>query len=301
MSEQMLLFGTLPLEGVRLTVSEWFEIVWRHHFAGKPSAGPFNSNRKAICKSIGHIHYNVLLESDVIRHLNHREAKGIGPQTRKHDIKLLTILWNLARKWKRRRSVMDGIDMAKIQLPEENPVIDIKRPKTKPRKKVVTPDEWAKWIEHCTERLKINSHYALFTGMSPIDLKKLRTSQYNPYSDCLDVQRNKTGEVESIPVPDFIRQHILEAIRQKREFLLDFRNHNKEIKKVRRASGVHFWFGRDLRKTGANEIWKRTKNPRAVQKFLLHADQRTSMTHYVIDTGGELRPHIQEMEKEFSS
>ncbi|HYF34337.1 MAG TPA: hypothetical protein VD994_03515 [Prosthecobacter sp.] len=290
----------------RLTVEQLLGFLFRHHLAGKPSARPFNSNRKAWCKTSGHIYYDAFTEPDAIRHISQRSNGGpgfgpVGPQSIRHDIKLMVLAHNIAKRWKRRRYVLDGFDFGRFRMPEENPFEEIERPKAKPRKRPVTPNQFSLWIEHASERLKRNSYFAMDTGLSTCELERLRPRDYNAATDCLDLQRGKTGEVGSIPVSDRCRAIILEAIREGRQFILDFTNHDKEVEETRRRSGVYFWFGRDLRTTYYNEILRRTgRNYRAAQRAMLHKDPRTGPMHYEVDDGQDLRPAIQGVEKTFS-
>lgn len=122
---------------------------------------------------------------------------------------------------------------------------------------------------------------------------------YNPYTDCLDVQRGKTGEVGSIPVTDRCRAIILSALQEKRKRVLDWTNHQKEYEKCRKKSGVYFWFGRDLRTTFGNRIFKITKSDQAASKAMLHRDPRTFINHYKVDHAEDLRPAIKTIENSF--
>lgn len=298
--DQLELFAFPASNQNRITVTKAFELLWRHHLGCLPSGRPFNSNRKALCKSFGHVYFDALTEPEIVKHIHGRTQSGVGPQTIRHDIKLIVLLYNALKRWKHRKYRLDDFDTSQLLLPEDDPTHYIKRPRTTPRKKIVLRDEFAKWIEHCPERLKMRTFFSIDTGLSPIDLKNLRPKQYNAYNDCLEIQRHKSGEVESIPVTDRCRTEILKAIKAKQEFVLNWTNHDKEVKQVRKNSGVYFWFGRDLRKTYANRIYKLSNHDvKMVQKALIQRDPRTAQNHYIIETGDDLRPLVKTIEKEF--
>lgn len=291
----------------RLTLAEAFGFLFRHHLGHLPCARPFNSNRKAIVRNIGHIFWDSCTEPDVLRHISIRKSGStgraqVGPQTIRHDLKLITLLHNTLKRWKKRRYILDDFNFSHLLMPEDNPASDIRRPKTKPRKKPITPDQFSLWIEHAPERLRRRAYFAIDTGLSPCELMKLGSSLYNPVTDCLDLQRGKTGQVGSLPVTDRCRPVILEAIRERRKLLLDWTNHQRDVEETRRRSGVYFWFGRDLRTTYYNQVLRGTnRDYRAAQRAMLHSDARTGPAHYEVDDGRDLRPAIRSIEKIFSS
>lgn len=289
----------------RLTVAQAFDFLWDHHLGEKPSARPFNSNRKAICRVVGHKWFDELNEPDILKLVSIRSSgstgyQRVGAQTIKHDLKLITLLYKTMKKWKKKRYALDGFNFTYLRLPEDNPTADIKRPKTRPRKRVLSADEFSLWCEHCPDRLLEQTYFAMDFGMTQVDLEALDISQYNPITDTLQLQRSKTGEVEDLPVTDRCRRILMDRISSGRTKVLDMTNHYKQVLKTRKASGVYFWFGRDLRKTYGNEIRKSTGNDvRRMQRALVHADTRTTMGYWV-DDGEDLRPAVKELEKNFS-
>lgn len=290
-----------------LTVSDALRFLFEFHLKGKASERPLRSNRAALEKSIGEISFKALTEPDLTRHVNLRKSGALtdrpaSPQTIRHDLGLFTLCFNTMRRWKKRGYVIGGLDFATLDLPHDNPCEDIKRPKCKPRKRDVAMDAFARWIEHAPERLVERTFFALDTGLNPIELKRLKTAAYNPRTDCLDIQRGKTGEVGSLPVTNRCRAIIVKAIKDGREFVLDWTNEQGDIENTRRESGVYFWFGRDLRCTYYNQILKSTgRDYRAAQRAMLHSDPKTGIMHYEIDEGKELRLPIADIEKNFST
>jgi hypothetical protein len=291
---------------VRIAVEDGFDLLWDYHFVGKPSARPFASNKKALCTSFGKKGIDEITEPDFIAHLSAREHgmfgfDPVGPQTRKHDINIWNIMLNVFRRWARKGYKFGGVDFSRVALPEFNPTEDIKRPKTFPRKQEVTPEDVARWMDHAPKRLYQRTCFAIDTGLNPIDLKRLRTSQYIAAIDCLKLQRSKTGVAGYLPVTDRCREVILEAIAMGREKILIWTNHDKEVEATRIKSGVYFWFGRDLRTTFYNEVLEGTdRNYQAAARAMLHADTRTGPAHYEVDDGEDLRPAFVGIEKKFA-
>lgn len=283
----------------RLTVSELLSVVVEHHLCGKPCQRPYRSNARALSRSFVDLYYDLLTEPDLLRHMARRAKEGLSPQTIKHDIKLMVLAWNTARRYKRNKWKVGGFNFTNFRMPEEDPAKYIARPQTQPRKKPVTEMDFAKWIEQCHPKLAERSFFAIDTGLSEIELKKLRPRHYNAYSDCLDIQRGKSGKVGSLPVSTRCRSIIFEAIKEGREFILDWTNHQKQVKSARKKSGVYFWFGRDLRTTYGNEIFDETGSDQAASRAMLHKDPRTFLDHYKVDRAHDLRPAIQEIEKRF--
>lgn len=281
----------------RLTVSELLSIILTHHLAGKPSARPFASNVKAWRRTSGSIFFDALTEPDITRHINIRVSEKKSPQTIRHDLKMITMALSVAKRYKRNRYTVAGFDFTPLRLPEEDPTKYVKRPKAKPRKRPVQMFDFAKWIEHCHPKLAERSFFAVDTGMNPKVLRSLTPSVYNPYTDCLDIQRGKTGEVGSLPVTDRCRAIIMQALAEKREFILDWTNHDKQVKAARKKSGVYFQFGRDLRTTYGNRIYVETKSDQAAQRAMLHRDPRTWINHYKVDHGEDIRGAIKNIEQ----
>lgn len=205
--------------------------------------------------------------------------------------------FNVGKRYKRNRYVVAGFDFAGFRLPDEDPAKYITRPKTKPRKRPVMEYDFSKIMEHAHPKLAERLFFAIDTGMNPKVLESLKPSDYNPYTDCFDIQRGKTGEIGSLPATDRCRAIVLQAINEGRERILDWTNHDKQVKKCRKDSSVYFQFGRDLRTTYGNRIYRETRSDQAAQKAMLHRDPRTWINHYKVDHGEDLRPAIKSIEK----
>lgn len=298
-------FPALPTSG-RLTLDDVLGFVSEYHLKGLACYRPFMSNRRAWSATSGSIVYATMTEPDVFRHVKMRGSgaatgRPVGAQTIKHDLKLLTLCDNIVRRWKKKGYTVGGYNFATADLPFENPATDVKRPATKPRKRPVTVANFAKFLRYAPDRLRHRAYFALDTGLNPIELKRLRVDDYNAFTNCLYIQRGKSGEVGTLPVSDRCRAIIADAIKAGREFILDFTNEQRDIEGARKRSGVEFWFGRDLRCTYYNEVLKRTgRNYRAAQRAMLHRDHRTGPMHYEVDDGADLRGPINGIGHDFS-
>src|SRR5687768_7037902 len=132
----------------RLTVAEILGIIVEQHLAGKAFQRPAKSYMNAWIRTSGRIFFDAFNEPDVLRHLNIRASEGASPQTRKHDMKLVTMAFNVSRRYKRNRWVVAGFDFAGARLPDEDPTKYVKRPKCQPRKRPVREYDFSRWIEH---------------------------------------------------------------------------------------------------------------------------------------------------------
>lgn len=298
MAEQLDFFSRYSAPD-RLTVTQLLSIVVEHHLYGKACQRPYRSNLRALARSFVDVYYDLTTEPDILKHMAKRAKEGLSPQTIKHDIKLMVLAYNVAKRYKRNKWTVAGFDFSRFRMPEEDPAKYIVRPQPQPRKKPVTQMDFAKWIEHAHPGLAERSFFAIDTGLSPIELRRLRVSHYNAYTDCLDIQRGKTGRVGSLPVTSRCRDIIFKAIEERREFVLDWTNHLKQVYSARKKSGVYFWFGRDLRTTFGNVVFDETRSDQAAQKAMLHKDPRTFVNHYKVDRGHDLRPAIWGIERKF--
>lgn len=281
----------------RLTVEEGFAILWREHLEGKACARPFMSNRKAICKSLGGYYWDVLTEVDIQRHLNRR---GAGPQTIRHDLKLLTMAYNKLKRWKKKKYVLSGIDFAKIRLPDENPCQDIKRPKVQPRKRIVTPEEFSRLIEHADDDLANLMMTMLDTGMRLNDALAIAPSAYDPNSDMVSWVQKKTGLENSVPPSRRVREIFLKAQREGRATVFSSVNLRARFETTRRrACIVNLQLGRDFRKTLYNVARRISRGPDIPRQIMGHTSNQTGEDHYYVEEKQELRPIVKKIERAF--
>jgi len=303
MEQLNLSFG---LAETRLTVAEGLALLWEHHLNGKPSGRSFYANRKALCRTIGHIYLNDLTKIHVTNmHVRARAngllGKGIaGPQTIRHDLMLLTLLYNTLRDWKEEGYRIAGFNFATLHIPDRNPTLKIKRPKTHRREVLAARDQFLRFLQHASLRMKQRAYFAIDTGQQEIDLRKLRVTQYDSARDCLVFIRSKTGQRIVLPVTNREREVILEAKEEKREFVLEWTNHINEWRRLKIALGLTFQW-RDLRKTTLNETFNQALGDiRPAQKIGGHASPRTTWDHYIVDNGQDLRPFLDQISQTFS-
>jgi len=297
MPPQLELFSAMP---ETLTVSTGFEYLWRYHIQFKPCGPQFMGNRKAICKTIGHIPMKDLTRPQILAlHYNVR-ASAVGPQALKHDLKLISLLYNKIREWIEDGLVDDGVDFSKFSLPPINPTQRIKRPKTYPREVIWTKDEFSMFCEHAPQRLLERAYFAIDTAQSECDLKSLKVSQYDQRRDAITFTRRKTGKRETIPITDRCRAIILQRIKEGAALVLDWTNHRKEFEETRKKAGLKNRQWRDIRKTSINRVRSIAGRIGPAQKIAIHASPRTTEEHYIIDDAEDLRPFVEDLESNFS-
>lgn len=283
----------------QITIAEGFNLLWKYSLKNKPSARTWSPNRDAIVRSSGAFLLDFATEMDVEAHIQIRRNEGKSNQTIRHDIQVWTLLYNEARRWKRKKYILDGIHCEHFKLPEENPMLDIKRPKAQPRTRIVTPNEMAVWCEHAPERLRRITVFQLDTGLTEVDLRRLKVKEYNPYSDSIDGYRNKTGVEGPIPVTNRVRSIIMERKNQGQEYVLDFTNYINDVR-VTKKKAKATWQMRDLRKTLINEVFDIAKGDiRPAQQIARHKTAKTTWDWYIVNKNRQLKPHIEELEKRY--
>lgn len=283
----------------RITVSEGFDLLWKYHMAGKPSAKQFNSNRKALCLSIGNRYLDTLTPFDVRRHKQNR-LQGTGPFIQPvgtwavfHDHTLIALLYNKLVEWKRDRIKMDGIDFGLFILPPINPTIGIKKKKGGMRKRIALPNEFAKLMEHADHDLADLITALLLTAARLNDALLWKPENYNAYTDQIEWQQHKTGKWNCVPANRKLRAIFSKANKEKREFVFSARNLRERYAKLLKKCGItNLHLGRDFRKTMYNVARRKVHNPDIPRMILGHSSIRTGEEHYYIEERGELRPVI---------
>lgn len=296
MAEHLDLFAPSDI----LTIALGLEYLWRFHLRFKACGQNMMGNRKAVCRTIGHLTMFELTRPQIIAlHCNVR-AQKVGPQAIKHDLKLLSLLYNKTREWKEDGFKAEGIDFSILGLPALNPTSRIKRPKTYPREVIWTKEEFSRFCEHAPKLLLERAYFAIDSAQSEIDLKSLRTDQYDARRDAVTFTRHKTGKRESIPVTRRCREIILQAITDGRELVLDWTNHRAEFEDARKKAGLKNRQWRDIRKTSINRVRALAGRIGPAQKIAIHASPRTTEEHYIIDDAEDLRPFVKDLELTFS-
>jgi hypothetical protein len=297
-----------PTNVERLIVDDGFDLLWRHHFAGRPCARTYEANWYAMSKSFGTKQLDELNEIDITRHVETRRSgmlTGIpaGDQTIAHDLMLLTIMYNRLRKWKRKKFSVDGLDMRKANVPLENPNADIPKPKGKPRTRIVTPMEFAIFTDQAPPNLTMRCTFALHLAMSEIDLRLLRPEQYNPHTDSVEFRRHKTGKNQIVPASKYVKAEMIRAMVEKRQFVLDWTNHINEWRLTwKKCTNIHprFQF-RDIRKSTLNAAIEYRMDIRDGQRIGGHATARTTVEHYWVSKGKDLKEVIRHVERRYAN
>lgn len=293
--------------GSRLTVAEALDILWRGHLSTKPSSRTFHSNRVALVKSFGHLPICAINEIHITQHMEAR-LKGlngfarVGAQSVRHDLQIFTLLLSTFKRWKRKGIAFDGIDFSTVELPEESPLADIKRPKAQRREILVRPLEFSKLIERSSERMAACAFFAIDTGMNECDLRTLKVKDCDLNENVLrfvrQKTRNKISKLQVLPLSPRCRALVVKAEQEGRELVLDWTNHINEWRRLRFALAIRYQW-RDLRKTFGNEIHRRTKSVTRMQKALCHASPRTTIDHYLVDDGGDLKNPVRHVSDTF--
>lgn len=212
--------GLFPIEEapLRITVVDAFVLLWTGHLGSKPSGTSFSGNRKALCRSFGNRFYDSLTDIDFRKHLDDRlnGRGGFAPVsigTVFHDHGLMGILDTKLREWKRRGTVIDGINLSRVALPPESPTTGVPKTKGPMRRRVLSPNEFARIQEHADEDLKELIYVLTDTIIRLGDALSLKPEHYNPYTDQIEFTQHKTGKLQIVPPSWRVKKSFVKARR----------------------------------------------------------------------------------------
>lgn len=264
------------------------------------------ANRKALCRSFGGKYLDEVTPFDFRNHRKNR-LNGLGGHRRVglgsvfHDHGLIRLLYSKIAEWKREGMRPDGIDLSRLRLPPHLPTVGSKKARPPKRRVVITTDEFQRLCQNATDRLRRTIEGLLDLDIRESDLKALRPSNYNPYTDQIEWVQKKTGRSNSIPVSERVRKHFIEARETGTEFVYDLTNSRKEFEEARRLAGVGHITKRDLRKTAYNAALRFSKDYRIAGMMAGHSSIRTGMDHYEIEFREDLKPIIRHLELTYRS
>jgi integrase len=181
---------------------------------------------------------------------------------REHTV--LTHLFNKLRLWRRKKII------ANIKLPEENPAALVKKPseKSRIRKRILQPDEYERLKKVSPPELWRIIEGALQTMLRPKDLKALTRNNIDREANEIRGIQAKTGKPYAIHINGPI-QALLDPAPGFHIF--DFTNFRKNFEKaVAQAKLKDFQF-KDLRRTGATKLLKKSGDLKAVSEYLGHS------------------------------
>lgn len=190
---------------------------------------------------------------------------------------VMTSIFNAMRKW----SEVGRID--KIALPSVNPGSLVKKTDERQfiRRRVVTPDELTKFLEHATIRIRRICLMAVNTLLRKNDLKELKMSVNVNRDTCELVGiHSKTALTSGKPFTMPINGVVLDIIETANgDRLLDFTNFRREFEQALTGSGVAEFTLKDLRRTGARMLLARGTDIATVSELLGHTDITTTQRY----------------------
>jgi len=289
-----------------LTLDEAMQLVWVAHLSGRPSAHGYYANRKALSKSFGGKYLHEITPFDF---RNHRKARLNGTRPHKrvglwsvyHDHGLMHLVYSKLDEWKLDGLKPDGVDLSALRLPDRWPTYKSRKMKGPKRKVVASPDDYLKLCQASTDRLRRVLEALLDLDIREGDLKLLRPSNYNPYTDQIEWVQQKTGKENAVPVSERVRAHFIEAREMGREYVYDFTANRWDFEDARKAAKVPHLTKRDIRKTAYNAALRQTGSHHIAGMLAGHASTRTGIDFYEIEFREDLRPVVKHLETGFPS
>lgn len=304
-SEQLELF---PIGGnpYRLTVSQVLEILWIGHLSTKPSGRTYIPNRKALCRSFGERYFDTLTDIDFQKHRDSR-LRGLNGHfpvslgTVFHDHTVLSLAYSKLVFWKKRGTKIGGVDLSSVAIPAESPTAGVPKTKGAKRRRIITPEEFAKIQEHADTELRELLYILTDTILRLGDALKMKPEHYNPYTDQIEFTQGKTGTLQTVPPSVRVKQSFQKAAKLGRPFVYNGVNLRARFEDARRKAGVfNVQIGRDFRKTGYNAGRRFCKDPEISRQHAGHSSSRTGNEHYYVEEREDLRPVVLHVEKLFS-
>ena len=193
-----------------------------------------------------------------------RLSRQVMPSTFNRQRACIVSMFNKLREWKEQKipPVKDWV------LPKDNPASQVKKGLEIPRRRVLSPEEFCKFLEVASPNLKDIFLMATHSTLRLGDLKKLTRDSVNWSTECLEGVQSKTLKPFSIPMNSVIKEIISRCSTYE---LLNFVNFRKLFNTARKMSGLQNVQFRDLRRTGARLMLKNGQDIDTVSKFLGHS------------------------------
>lgn len=289
---------TTPPNSQRLRVHEAISLFWKYHFRFVKSEKKYRFIAGEIIRSFGNKFMDEVSGYDVKLHKENR-LKRVGLGAVFHDHTLIHLIFSKFYEWKRDQFKVDGLEFSLIKLPPHNPTDGIPKRKPPPRMTYLTQDEYARLMEHATDRLKEYIRFELHSCLRPGEAFVLRTKDWNPALKRLVFIQPKTGRLKSLPVTKIQYVIIQKAIQEKRDFILDGTNHDAEWRRAKKAAGLRHIQRRDLRRTSYTETVKTLGHSAYGQIIAGHASMRTGEEHYLAINALDITPAVKHLSQVF--
>lgn len=186
---------------------------------------------------------------DVAEFIRARKNEGVGPNTIRLEISLISRVFNIARKsWG-----MEGLD---------NPVRNVIRPRPPAgRSRRLEEDEEGKLLVACSRRFALVVRFALATAMRRSEIAELTWDRVDLARRSVLLARTKNGEARTVPLaPEALEvlRVLPRRIGKASVFSFTAQGMTRSMTKASRKAGLEDFHFHDLRHEATSRLFERT-------------------------------------------
>lgn len=276
--------GKLGLERPtkRIKFKEASSIFFKLHASQLPTAYTYEKYIAVLDNLFGDRYIDTITQDDVLKLRSAIKERNFGGKAAKESTinryhTVFTSIFNAIKKW----GEIGRIE--KFQCPALNPGTLVKKTDERQftRRRVVSPDELTKFMEHATIRIRRICLMAVNTLLRKNDLKKLTISKNINRDTCELVGiHSKTALTSGKPYAQPLNHVVLDVVETANgDKLLDFTNFRREFAQALKDSEVAEFTLKDLRRTGARMLLANGVDIATVSEMLGHTDITTTQKY----------------------
>jgi len=252
-----------------MTIERACDLFWELHASRLRSAYSYKFFLKGIKRFFAGRLVQDMTYLDIQNYRQER-SRQVKANTVNREHGVITTLFHKLSEWKR----MGRPELKDVKLPGENPGSLVPKVNEKPfrRKRVLTPEEYARLMEHADEPLRRAINAALHTYLRRKDLLQFDTSK-NVSGDAIIGIQSKTGKEYSNPLSPELR-NLIETTDGNRLLNMSERTLERKFKLAVAQAGIKNLQFRDLRRSSATMALNHGASLSTVSSYLGHASLR---------------------------